>query len=80
MQKKVMAVCLRVHFFFGQPCISQINADLIDVCKHVLEQANANNRNADLVIAKANRVKDEIKKLRNNVGDFLSNQITSNTT
>ena len=58
--------------------ISQIKADLIDVCKHILEQANANNCNADLVIAKANTIKDEIKKLRNIVGDFLLNQITSN--
>ena len=57
--------------------ISQIKADLIDVCKHVLEQANANTRNADLVVAKANTVKHEIKKLRNTVDNFLK-QMTSN--
>ena len=59
--------------------ISQIKADLIDICQHVLEQANAHNRNADLV-AKANTVKNEIKKLRNIVDDFLkqiNKQITS---
>ena len=71
---------LNAAIFRNPSNISQIKADLIDVCKHIIEQANADNRNADLVIAKANRVKDEIKKLRNNVGDFLSNQITSNTT
>ena len=59
--------------------ISQIKADLINVCQHVLEQANANNRNADLVVAKANTVKDEIKKLRNIVDDFLQ-QVTLNNT
>ena len=60
--------------------ISQIKADLIDVCKHVLELANASNRNADLV-DKANTVKHEIKKLRNIVDDFLKQidaHITSN--
>ena len=60
--------------------ICQIKADLIHICKHVLEQANANNRNANL-ITKANTVKDEIKKLRNIVDDFLKQtdaQIISN--
>ena len=60
--------------------IAQVKADLSDVCKHILEQANANNRNADLV-AKASTVKDEIKKLRNIVHDLLKQidaQITSN--
>ena len=62
------------------PNISQIKADLIDVCKHVLEQANAHKPNADLV-AKANTVKDGIKKLRTIVDDFLKQtdaQITAN--
>ena len=58
--------------------ISQVKADLTDVCKHVLKQANANNPNADLV-ALANTVKDEIKKLRNIVNDFLK-QIDAQTT
>ena len=57
--------------------IHQIKADLIDVCKHILEQANANNRNADLV-AKANAVKVKIKQLRNDVDDFLK-QIDAQT-
>ena len=62
--------------------ISQVKADLTDVCKHVLKQANANNLNADLV-ALANTVKDKIKKLRNIVNDFLKQidaQIRSNNT
>ena len=62
--------------------ISQVKADLTDVCKHLLKQANANNPNADLV-ALANTVKDEIKKLRNIVNDFLKEidaQTTSNNT
>ena len=58
--------------------ISQVKADLTDVNKHVLKQANANNLNADLV-ALANTVKDEIKKLRNIVNDFLK-QIDAQTT
>ena len=58
--------------------ISQIKSDLIDVCKHVLEQANANNCNAGIVVAKANTVKDEIKKLRNNVDNFLQKLRSSN--
>ena len=62
--------------------ISQVKADLTDVCKHVLKQANANNLNADLV-ALANTVKDKIKKLRNIANDFLKQidaQIRSNNT
>ena len=62
--------------------ISQVKADLTDVCKHVLKQANANNLNADLV-ALANTVKDKIKELRNIVNDFLKQidaQIRSNNT
>ena len=58
--------------------ISQIKADLIDVSKHVLEQANANNCNAGIVVAKANTVKDEFKKLRNNVDNFLQKLRSSN--
>ena len=58
--------------------ISQIKADLIDVCKHVLEQANANNCNADLVVAKANTVKHEINKLRNSVDNFLKQMTLNN--
>ena len=50
--------------------ISQMKADLNDVCKHVLEHAKANNRNADLV-AKANTVKDEFQKLRKHVDNYL---------
>ena len=60
--------------------LSQVKADLIDVCRLLLEQANANNCNADLVTI-ANTVKDDIKKLRNIVDDFLKHidtQITSN--
>ena len=57
--------------------ICQIKIDLIDVCKHTLEQANANNRNADLV-AKANAVKVEINQLRHDVDDFLK-QIDAQT-
>ena len=62
--------------------ISQVKADLTDVCKHVLKQANANNLNADLV-ALANTVKDKIKKIRHIVNDFLKQidaQIRSNNT
>ena len=61
---------LNAAIFRNPSTISQIKADLIDVCKHVLEQANANNRKADLV-AKANTVRDEIKELRNIVDKYL---------
>ena len=59
---------------------SQIKADLVEVCKHILEQANANIRDADLV-SKANTVKFKIQKLRKQVEALLrktGNQNTSN--
>ena len=58
-----------------------IKADLIDVCKHVLEQANAIDHNVNLVV-EANTVKDKIQKLRNIVDNFLKQmdaQIPSNS-
>ena len=57
--------------------ISQIEADLAEVCKHILEQANAKDHTADL-INKAKTVKDEIIFLRNKVDAYLKKTTTQN--
>ena len=57
--------------------ISQIEKDLAEVCKHILEQANAKNFAADL-IDKANRVKDKIIFLRNEVDAKLKKTAAQN--
>ena len=54
--------------------ISQIQSDLSEICKHILQQANANNQNADLV-EKAKKVKASLNKLRKNVKHFLKTSI-----
>ena len=54
--------------------ISHIQSDLSEICKHILQQANANNQNADLV-EKANEVKISLNKLRKNVKHFLKTSI-----
>ena len=43
--------------------IFQIESDLVEICKHILQQANANNQNADLV-EKAKEVKTLFSQLR----------------
>ena len=54
--------------------ISQIQFDLSEICKHILQLANANNQNADLV-EKANEVKTSLNKLRKEVKHFLKTSI-----
>ena len=51
--------------------VKQIENDLKELCKHVLEIACAENKNADLV-SYSELVKQAINKLRNNVDDELS--------
>ena len=58
--------------------ISQIEADLTEVCKHILKQANAEDHTADL-IDKAKRVKDEIIFLRKEVDAYLKETAAQNT-
>ena len=58
--------------------ISQIEADLTEVCKDILEQANAKGHAADLM-DKANRVKCEINFLRNEVDAYLNKTAARNS-
>ena len=52
------------------PNVSQIKSDLSELCRHILEQSNANNQTADL-IGKSEQVKDLITNLRYEVKQFL---------
>ena len=52
--------------------VSAIKQNLADLCKHVLQQAEAANQTADL-IAKADKVKSSFTQLRDEVDQFLSN-------
>ena len=58
--------------------VSQIEADLTEVCKDILEQANAKDHTVDL-IEKAKIVKDEIINLRNKVNAYLKKTAVQNT-
>ena len=63
---------LNAAIFRNPANVFQIKADLAEVCKHVLEKANANICSTDL-ITKSNSVRDEIRKLRNSVEKFFKN-------
>ena len=54
------------------PDVSEIKQDLADLCKHILQQAEAPDQTADL-IEKAEEVKSSFTQLRNEVDQFLSN-------
>ena len=54
------------------PNVSEIKQDLANLCKHILQQAEAANQTADL-IKKAEEVKSAFTQLRNEVDQFLSN-------
>ena len=56
------------------PNVPQIKSDLSELCRHILEQSNANNRTADL-IGKSEQVKDLIAKLRTEVKKFLKRKV-----
>ena len=56
------------------PNVSQIISDLSELCRHILEQSNANNQTADL-IAKSQQVKTSVIKLRNEVKEFLKSKV-----
>ena len=58
--------------------VSQIEEDLAEACKNILEQANAKDYTADL-IDKAKIVKDEIINLRNEVNAYLKKTAVQNT-
>ena len=61
--------------------IVKVKTDLNEACQHILQQANANKQNEDL-IKKAEEVKTSINKLRKNVQEFLEKslpQIPNNT-
>ena len=49
---------------------SQVKANLIELCQHVLELAEAENQDANL-IEKAEQVKTAVNEMRNNVTEFL---------
>ena len=51
--------------------VSEIKEDLADLCKHVLQQAEAANQKADL-IEKADEIKSAFNQLRDEVDQFLS--------
>ena len=54
--------------------ISQIKADLCEICQHILQKAEAKQPNADL-IKKAKQVKTTITKMRNDVKKQLSSRV-----
>ena len=56
------------------PNVSQIKSDLSELCRHILQTAEAN-QTADL-IGKSERVKDSVTKLRNEVKEFLENKVS----
>ena len=54
--------------------VSQIKSDLSELCRHILEQSNANNQTADL-IGKSQQVKVSVTNLRNEVKVFLESKV-----
>ena len=56
------------------PNVSQIKSDLSELCRHILEQSNANNQTADL-IGKSQQVKVSVTNLRNEVKVFLESKV-----
>ena len=56
------------------PNVLQINSDLSELCRHILEQSNANNQTADL-IGKSQQVKISVTNLRNEVKVFLESKV-----
>ena len=56
------------------PNVSQIKSDLSELCRHILEQSNANNQTVDL-IGKSEQVKISVTKLRHEVEDFLEQKV-----
>ena len=56
--------------------VSQIEQDLTDLCKHILQQAEAANQTADL-IAKAKEIKSSFTELRDEVDQCLSKSVES---
>ena len=56
------------------PNVSQIKSDLSELCRHILEQSNANNQTADL-IGKSQQVKTSVTNLRNEVKVFLKSKV-----
>ena len=60
------------------PNVSQIKSDLSELCRHILEQSNANNQTADL-IGKSQHVKDSVTNLRNKVKEFLESKVPKNS-
>ena len=55
------------------PNVSRIKSDLSELCRHILQTAQAN-QTADL-IGKSERVKDSVTNLRNEVKKFLENKV-----
>ena len=54
--------------------VSQIKSDLSELCRHILQTAQANNQTADL-IGKSQQVKISVTKLRNEVKVFLKSKV-----
>ena len=56
------------------PNVSQIKSNLSELCRHILEQSNANNQTADL-FGKSQQVKVSVTNLRNEVKVFLESKV-----
>ena len=56
------------------PNVSQIKSDLSELCRHILQTAQANNQTADL-IGKSEQIKSVIAELRNEVKVFLESKV-----
>ena len=54
--------------------VNQVKSDLCELCQHILQQANADKQNANL-IEQAEKVKTSINKLRNDVHSFLKHSL-----
>ena len=65
---------LNAAIFRNPPNVSQIKSDLFEICRHILEQSNANNQTADL-IGKSQQIKTSIVHLRKTVTNILKNKV-----
>ena len=56
------------------PNVLKIKSDLSKLCRHILEQSNANNQTADL-IGRSEQMKISVTTLRNDVKEFLETKV-----
>ena len=65
---------LNAAIFRNPSNVSQIKADLSELCRHILEKANAENQKVDL-IEKGQQVKASFTELRQEVNAFLKTEV-----